>query len=232
MKMADPWIDVPHRPVQLGPTECLIERRSDGSIRMRLAEPLQDYPRRYTERLVHWATTAPERVFMARRPPGGPKAGAWETLSYGATHDKVRAMGQALLERGLGADRPVMILSENDFDNQLLALACTHVGIPYVPVSPAYALLSQDHARLKLLNGLVQPGLVYASSSRIYGPAARAAFPEVEFVASSMAARRRPSTPCLRSGPAPRWMPPMTRSGPSTWPSCSSPQGPRALPRA
>jgi feruloyl-CoA synthase len=184
MKMADPWFDVPHRPVQLGPTECLIERRSDGSIRMRLAEPLQDYPRRYTDRLVHWATITPERVFMGRRPPGGPKLGAWETLSFGATHDKVRAIGQALLDRSLGVDRPVMILSENDFDNQLLALACTHVGVPYVPVSPAYSLLSQDHARLKLLNGLVRPGLVYASSSRVYGAAARAAFPQAEFVAS------------------------------------------------
>ena len=90
---------------------------------------------------------------------------------------KVRAIGQSLLDRGLGAGRPVMILSENDFDNQLLALACTHVGVPYVPVTPAYSLLSQDHAKLKFLNERVRPALVYASSAAAYGRAARAAFP-------------------------------------------------------
>jgi feruloyl-CoA synthase len=184
MPQRDPSFDAPIRPVRLGPAACEVAHDADGSVRMRLAEPLQHYPRRYTDRLVQWALERPAQVFLARRPPGGPKTGAWETLTFADTLGKVRAIGQSLLERRLGAGRPVMILSENDFDNQLLALACTHVGIPYVPVTPAYALLSQDHAKLKFLNERVRPALVYASSAAAYGRAARAAFPEAEFVAS------------------------------------------------
>jgi len=184
MPTEDPLMDVPHRPVHLGSTACRVERRADGSLVMRLEEALQAYPRRYTDRLVQWARTAPHRVFIARRPPGGPAVGAWETLTYADTLSRVRAIGQALLDRGLGSERPVMILSENDFDNQLLALACTHVGVPYVPVTPAYSLLSQDHAKLRFLAERVRPAMVYASDARAYGRAALAAFPHAEFVAS------------------------------------------------
>lgn len=184
MPSADPFFEVPARPVRLGSTACEVERRADGSTHLRLKEPLQPYPRRYTDRLVHWAQTAPARVFLARRGPEGPATGAWQTLTYAQALGRVRAIAQALLERKLGPERPVMILSENDVENQLLALACTHAGIPYVPVTPAYALLSRDHAKLKLLNAKMQPGLVFASSAALYANAARAAFPQAELVAT------------------------------------------------
>ena len=184
MQDDDPWFNAPCRPVRLGPTDCEVWPGSDGSLHLRLKEPLQPYPRRYTDRLVHWATHTPEQVFLARRPPGGPAVGAWDTLSYGQAHAQVRTIGQALLERGLSADRPVMILSENDVENQLLALACTHAGIPYAPVTPAYSLLSPDHVKLKVLSTRVRPGLVFASSAAAYGAAVHAAFPDVEFVAT------------------------------------------------
>jgi len=184
MLTADPCIDTPARPVRLGAIACDVERRADGTLRMRLQEPLAAYPRRYTDRLVHWAATAPDRVFLARRPPGGPTTGAWETLTYRQTLEQVRAIAQALLRRELSRDRPVVILSENDFENQLLALACTHVGIPYVPVTPAYSLMSKDYAKLRFLNQRVRPGLVFASNSAQYQDAARAAFPQAEFVAT------------------------------------------------
>jgi feruloyl-CoA synthase len=183
MPERDPSFDAPIRPVRLGSTACEVAHDADGNVRMRLTEPLQRYPRRYTDRLVQWALERPAQVFLARRPPDGPKTGVWETLTFADTLHKVRAIGQSLLDRGLGTGRPVMILSENDFDNQLLALACTHVGVPYVPVTPAYSLLSQDHAKLKFLNERVRPALVFASSAAAYGRAARAAFPEAEFVA-------------------------------------------------
>jgi feruloyl-CoA synthase len=192
---------LPHRPVRLGATDCAVEQRADGSVVMHLREPLQPYPRRYTDRLVQWARDAPERTFLARRPPGGPRVGAWETLSYAATLSHVRAIGQALLDRDLGPQRPVMILSENDFDNQLLALACTHVGVPYVPVTPAYALMSQDFAKLRLLAHRVRPGLVYASDAAAYGKAARTAFPRAEFVASRTADSTATAFEALRRTP-------------------------------
>ena len=152
MQTADPWFDTPTRPVRLGATACDVERRPDGGIRMRLKEPLAAYPRRYTDRLVHWAATTPDQVFLARRLPAGPAVGVWETLGYRQALEQVRAIAQSLLRRELSRDRPVVILSENDFENQLLALACTHVGIPYVPVTPAYSLMTKDYAKLNAFN--------------------------------------------------------------------------------
>ncbi len=184
MQSEDFWSAAPHRPVRFGSTECEVEYASDGGLRMRLKEKLLPYPGRYTERLVQWANTRPDQIFLARRPHGGPAVGTWEVLSYAQTYARIRAIGQALLQRGLCAERPVLILSENDFDNQLLALACTHAGIPYVPVTPAYSLLSRDYVKLKFLNQRVRPGLVFASSAVAYGPAVRAAFPEAEFLAT------------------------------------------------
>jgi len=181
---SDPWFDTPARPVRLGATDCAVERAADGSTRLRLKEALQPYPRRYTDRLLQWAGDTPDRVFLARRPPGGPAVGAWQTLTYRQALVQTRALAQSLLERRLSAERPVMILSENDFDNQLLALACTHAGIPYVPVTPAYSLLSQDHAKLKHINAKMKPGLVFASNAAAYAAAAGAAFPQAEFVAT------------------------------------------------
>jgi len=191
------------RPVHLGPTDCVVQRGADGSLRLRLEQPLAPYPRRYTDRLVQWAQSRPEQVFLARRPIGGPSVGAWETLRYRETLAHVRAIGQGLLDRGLSVQRPVVILSENDFENQLLALACTHVGVPYVPLTPAYSLLSPDHAKLKSISARVHPGLVFASSARAYGNAARAAFPQAEFVATSRDGGDAPATAfdSLRSTP-------------------------------
>src|SRR5437763_12724849 len=160
---ADPGFDAPAHPVRFGSTDCEVRRGADGSVRLRLKEPLQPYPRRYTDRLVHWAASAPDRIFLARRPPGGPSVGEWQALTYSDTLRQVRSIAQALLERRLSRERPVIILSENDFENQLLALACTHTGIPYVPVTPAYSLLSQDLARLRFLNAKMQPALVFAA---------------------------------------------------------------------
>jgi feruloyl-CoA synthase len=56
-----------------------------------------------------------------------------------------------------------MILSGNSIDHALLALGAMQVGIPVVPVSPAYSLMSEDHGKLKALFNLCRPGLVYTA---------------------------------------------------------------------
>ena len=44
----------------------------------------------------------------------------------------------------------------------MLSLACLHVGVPFVPVSPAYSLVATDFARLRGITALVYPGLIFA----------------------------------------------------------------------
>ncbi len=161
------------RSVALGTADVGIDRRADGSILLRSPHPLSAYPDKLTERLAHWAREAPERTFIAQRDT----AGEWRRLSYGDALRRVRSIGQALLDRGLSQERPLAILSDNDIEHALLALACMHVGIAYVPVSSAYSLVSTDHAKLKHVLGLLTPGLVYASDGARFAKAVAAAVP-------------------------------------------------------
>jgi feruloyl-CoA synthase len=171
-------------PGQLLPVDesCETERRSDGSFLIRRNSALEAYPHRCTEWLLRWAHEVPDRVFIAQRPRGEAHNRAWDEWTYGMTLAAVRSIGQALLDRGLSAERPVMILSENQVENQLLALACSHVGVPYIPVAPAYSLVAKDHELLKWLAALCRPGLVYSSGSAAYRSAVRVAFPDAEWV--------------------------------------------------
>jgi len=136
-----------------------LEQRDDGVRVLRSAEPLKEFPQRLTDALEHWAAQAPDRVFVAKREAGGD----WRRITYAQMLQRARAVGQALAARGLGVDRPIAILSDNDLEHLTLALGAMWVGIPYAPVSPAYSLLSQDHGKLKHIVQTVTPGLVFAS---------------------------------------------------------------------
>ena len=63
-----------------------------------------------------------------------------------------------------------MILSGNSVDHALLTLAGHTAGVPVAPISVAYSLQSQDHAKLKYIAALLTPGLIYVSDT---GPFAR-----------------------------------------------------------
>jgi feruloyl-CoA synthase len=172
-------------PGQLPPVDesCEVERRSDGSILICRKSALATYAHRSTEWLLRWAREVPDRIFIAQRPRTRAGDGDWEEWTYGMTLAAVRSIGQALLDRGLSVESPVMILSENEIENQLLALACAHVGVPYIPIAPAYSLLAKDHAQLKWLAALCRPGLVYTSGTAAYRSAVKTAFAETEWVA-------------------------------------------------
>ena len=147
----------PFAPLAFAPPAVDAETLADGSLVLRSPLPLGDHPPKLGLLLEHWAQAEPQRTFLAERAGEG-----WREVSYRAALDAVRALAQALLARGLGPQRPVVILSDNGVDNGLLQLAAMHVGIPAVPVSPAYSLMSQDHAKLRHIFELVTPGLVFA----------------------------------------------------------------------
>src|SRR6185295_14445739 len=118
------------RPVRLCAPEVIVDRGAEGTIHLRSPHALPDYPDKLTERLVHWAHEAPDRVFMAERPPPhpSPQAGegkgpspagegrgaGWRTIPYAQTLARVRRIGAALLKRDLSPERPIAILSGND----------------------------------------------------------------------------------------------------------------------
>jgi len=188
------------RPVKLGPADVTVERRSDGAVLMRSRNSLPPYPRMLTDRLVHWARAAPNRVFLAQREASG----AWRTMNYAETYAAVRAIAAALIERGLDADRPVAILSGNDIEHALLGLAAMHVGIPYAPISVPYSLLSQDFGKLKAIIETLTPGLVFAANGAVFARAIAAALPHgVEVVVTSSPPPERATTPFTQLMKAP-----------------------------
>ncbi|MHC4040016.1 feruloyl-CoA synthase [Bradyrhizobium sp. 23AC] len=151
----------PLRPISFGDPVVDIERRDDGTIYLRPKQPLGDYPVRLTDRLHHWASTTPDRVFMAEREGGR----GWRKITYAELLVASRHIASGLIARGLSAERPVVILSGNSIDHALLAFGAFYAGIPFCPVSPAYSLVSKDYGKLSYLMKLLTPGLVFAEDA-------------------------------------------------------------------
>ncbi|MEC4167540.1 feruloyl-CoA synthase [Pseudomonas sp. MS-1(2024)] len=144
-----------------------------GILHMRSLETLEPMPERLLDRLVHWAQIRPGHTFIAARDADG----QWRRISYAQMLEDVRAIAQSLLAYGLGAERPLAILSGNDIEHLQMALGAMYAGIPYCPVSPAYSLLSQDFAKLRHVCDLLQPGLIFVSDAAVYQRAVGAVLP-------------------------------------------------------
>lgn len=174
------------RSFQFGVTSANI--RENGVIKYVNADvPLGDYPYRMTDRLVQWATQMPERTLYARRDPA--LGGEWRHVTFAQALDAARRIGQALLDSGLSADKPLAILSENSLEHALLALGAMYVGVPFCAVSPPYSLISQDFDKLRHVLATITPGMVYASDWMRYGRAIEAVVPaDCAVVTNSVAA--------------------------------------------
>jgi feruloyl-CoA synthase len=162
----------PLRPIRFNDPAVDVEHRPDGTILLRPRDALPAYPDRLTDRLLHWAEAAPDRMFIAERDGEG-----WRSVTYGEALSAARAIATALLRRGLSAERPLVILSGNSINHGLLVLGALLAGVPFCAVSPAYAQVSSDHAKLRFVMGLLTPGLVYAEEARPFATAIAATVP-------------------------------------------------------
>ncbi len=138
--------------------DCTVERRN-GATYVRSPHALRPYPDKITERLDYWAEHAPDRTIFAERAPNGD----WLRMTFSQFHKNERALDQALLKRGLSHDRPIAILSGNDLEHAILGHAAMYAGILFAPISPSYALVSSDFAKLKYIFNLLTPGLIFAN---------------------------------------------------------------------
>jgi feruloyl-CoA synthase len=181
----------PLKPLHFGTLDVTIQRHGDGTIYISPRATLPRCPRTLTERLLHWANAAPERIFVAERG----RDGAWVEVTYADALRRVTAIGAALLKRGLSAERPVAILSGNSIDHLMLALGAMHVGIPHCAISPPYSLVSKDFGKLRHAMALLTPGLVYAGDGAAFASAISAAVPhDAELVVSDRPSPDRAAT--------------------------------------
>ena len=70
--------------------------------------------------------------------------------------------------------RPVAILSGNSIEHALMTQAAMQARHPAAPVSPAYSLMSQDHAKLKYLFDLIKPAVVMVQDGPTFEKALKA----------------------------------------------------------
>lgn len=173
-----------YRPLIFGVTRVKLRDGAPGVHYLQADQPLLPYPERMTDRLQHWAETVPQRTFMARRvKQSDGSLGDWRHVSYGEAWQTARRIAQAILDRGLSVERPVVILSENSLEHALLSLGCMIAGVPYVQTSTAYSLISTDYDKLRHVINTVTPGLLFATDAARYGKALQAvASPDMEVV--------------------------------------------------
>lgn len=174
----------PLRAISFGNPDVTVERRDDGTIYLRPKAQLGDYPLRITDRLHHWASAEPNRVFMAERNA----ARGWRQITYAELLTSSRHIASALLARGLSAEKPIVILSGNSVDHALIAFGALYAGIPFCPVSPAYSLVSKDYGKLGYLMKLLTPGLVFADDAAKFADALAANVPAGTEIAASFGA--------------------------------------------
>ncbi len=150
--------------LDFAPPLVTVEDLGGGCLIVRSPVRLEPYPQNLLHYLAHWAEIEPERAFLAERDA----VDCWRTVCYAETLERVRCIAQALLDRRLDAGHAVMILSDNSIESALLQLAAMYVGVPAVPVSPAYSLMSKDFSKLRYVVDLIQPALIFVSNGKAF----------------------------------------------------------------
>ncbi len=165
--------DAPFRPVRFAPVEIALETRNDGSILLTNKLPLQPLPvRQLCDYLRRHAQERPQQTFLAE-----PEGDGWRRISYAQARASVDALSQWLIDRNVPDDRPIFVLSENGINHALLQLAAMQIGIPVMPLSAAYSLMSETCAKIRDLTQRFEPAVIYAADAKRYGKALAVAKP-------------------------------------------------------
>ena len=157
----------PFKEIEFAPP--LVERvaLSDGAFLLRSPVPLGQYEPSLAHVLRRHALTKPDRDFLSERAADG----GWRRLTYSQAWTQANAVAQGLLDRGCSVDRPLMILSANSIDHALLTLGAYVAGVPAVPVSVAYSLMSEDHEKLNHIFREIRPRIVCAANGKAFAKA-------------------------------------------------------------
>ncbi len=156
-------------PRMLAPRRVVRTELGGGAFELEAPEPLAPYARCVGEWLEQWAAQTPDAIAFAE--PLGDGSG-WLRLSWAGLRQQVGAVAQGLLDLGLPADKPLVVLSDNALDHLVMLLAGMHIGRAVCTVSSGYCRLAgSDFSRIHNILQALDPGLVYASDAAVYGPA-------------------------------------------------------------
>ncbi|MEH3046130.1 AMP-binding protein [Sphingomonas adhaesiva] len=203
MSRADPIETVPFRPLPQKAPDVEVERRDDGCILIRQRHALAPTARSIAHLFAERAADHPDRPFILQREPGH---GPWRGLTYGETLRAAEGIAQWLLDRGMGADDAVLVISGNSVEHALVTLGCYTARVPVTPISQAYSLISTDHAKLRHAFDTVRPRIVFAQDAAIFARAfdtLRALDPQLTFVTVDGGAGTTPLAALTTTAPGP-----------------------------
>jgi feruloyl-CoA synthase len=159
---------VPFKPLAMKGPDVSVERRADGSIVITSNHAPGEGPVSIADLLARKAAEHPDRPYIKQREPGH---GPWRGVTYGQALRAVEGVAQWLLDQGLTEADSVMILSGNSIEHALMTLGAYTAGVPAAPISPAYSLISTDHAKLRHCFEKVAPRVVFAQSGALFAKA-------------------------------------------------------------
>lgn len=117
------------------------------------------------------ASRFPERNWLSQKSDVNltkPPQGDWHSITYGEFERLSNNAAQWMLNRNMGQNTPLMILSENSIHHALLAMAAMKAQVPIAPVSPQYALMDKRFTNLKMIFTQIAPSVVFAQDADRY----------------------------------------------------------------
>ncbi|MDB5446007.1 MAG: AMP-dependent synthetase and ligase [Phenylobacterium sp.] len=174
MNQTTPGSEPAYRPLPIRQPKLSVEHRPDGSILMEQAYEMPplwpSMPHLFQARAAEY----PDRDFIAKREPlAGGGWGDWRRITFGEAWPKIRSLAQALIDRGLGPEASVIVLSGPSIEHALLMLACQTARAPFTPVSTGYSLAGKDFARLQHVVEVCRPRLAFADAGPTFAAALR-----------------------------------------------------------
>lgn len=151
----------PFRKLPFKAPDMDVRRGENGVVYLSSRTPLGPRPRSIPHVLDERAAAHPDRPWLKQRLPNH---GPWRTVTYGEGAKITRSLAQALIDRGLGPDAPVLILSGNSIEHALIAMAAMRIGAPATPISMAYSVMSTDFAKLKHCFNAVKPKAIFVQT--------------------------------------------------------------------
>ena len=155
--------DAPFLPLPFLARDIDLVESEGGVLLMRSRVPLGPVEPHLPGVLRRHAEGRPDRQWLVQRGANG----QWVSLSYGQAQAQVDAVTQWLL-RNSEPGRAVMVLSGNSLEHAVFELAAMQARMPYVPVTPAYSLLSNDHGKLRAMVDLIDPAVLFVQSGRAF----------------------------------------------------------------
>jgi feruloyl-CoA synthase len=165
----------PFKPLPMKPASVDVTRKGDGTVYISSRHPLGEMHRSIAHLFEERAGQHPDRNFIGERTPlPDGKTGDWRYITYGEANRQADAVAQALLDRGMGQDAPLMVLSGNSIKHAVMMLGAMKARVPVAPVSVAYSLMSGDHGKLKHVFETTRPKMIFVEQGPFYSRAVAA----------------------------------------------------------